>query len=71
MFIIRVNHEPLAKLREPYHSRTMRLPKVVASFGNDWWNPSISQIQYLHDYLSNTSNNTLFTSFRLVLRVIY
>jgi hypothetical protein len=35
MFIIQVNHDSLTKLREPYHSQIMRLPKVVASFGND------------------------------------
>jgi hypothetical protein len=35
MFIIQVNHDSITKLREPYHSRTMKLPKVVASFGKD------------------------------------
>jgi hypothetical protein len=35
MFISQVKHDSLAKLREPYHSQTMRLPKVVASFDND------------------------------------
>jgi hypothetical protein len=35
MFTTRVNHDSLAKLSEPYHSRAMQLPKVVASFGND------------------------------------
>jgi hypothetical protein len=35
MFIIQVNHNFLVKLRESYHNRTMRLLKVVDSFGND------------------------------------
>jgi hypothetical protein len=48
----------------------MRLPKEVASFGNDQWNPLINQIKHLRDYLSNTSSNAQFTSFRLVLYVI-
>jgi hypothetical protein len=30
-----VNHDSLVKLRKPCHSRTMRMPRVVVSFGND------------------------------------
>jgi hypothetical protein len=43
MFITRVNRDSLAKLRESYHSRSIRLLKVVTSFGNDQWNPLISK----------------------------
>jgi hypothetical protein len=69
MFITRVNHDSLAKLREPCHSRAMRLPKVLASFGNDYWNLLIRQIKQLHDYLANTTSNPQITSSRLVFYV--
>jgi hypothetical protein len=66
MFISRVNHDSLAKLWEPRHSWTMRLPKVLALFGNDQWNPLISQKKHLHNYLSNTTSNPQITSSWLV-----